>query len=123
MIRALATVVLGVALVLTACAGANGKSSAATSACPLLAELAQTGETVARADIADPAKFDATLHAAVDRYVRTAQRLQSTVPVRLRSDVERLVAAAQQYRFEDAMTARSALDRYERAECSPRSSA
>jgi hypothetical protein len=121
MIRALATVVLGAALVLSACSGGNAKSSTATSACPLLGQLAQTGETVARADVADPAKFDATLHAAVDRYVRTAQRLRSTVPVRLRGDVERLVAAAQQYRFDDAMTARSALDRYERAKCTPSS--
>jgi hypothetical protein len=121
MIRALATVVLGAALVLSACSGGNAKSSTATSACPLLGQLAQTGETVARADVADPAKFDATLHAAVDRYVRTAQRLRSTVPVRLRGDVERLVAAAQQYRFDDAMTARSALDRYEQAKCAPSS--
>ena len=122
MIRALAAAVLGAVLVLSACSGGNPKSIASTSPCALLAELAQTGETVARADIADPAKFDATLHAAVDRYVRTAQRLRSTVPLRLRGDVERLVAAAQQYRFEDATTARAALNSYERAKCASGSS-
>jgi hypothetical protein len=117
MIRARATAVLGAVLVLSACAGSTAKSAGSTNPCVLLAQLAQTGETVARADIADPAKFDATLHAAVNRYVRTAQRLRSTVPARLRGDVERLVAAAQQYRFDDATTARAALDSYERAKC------
>ena len=95
----------------------NAKSIAATSACPLLAQLAKTGETVARADVADPAKFDATLRSAVTEYVRTAQRLRSAVPLALRADVERLVAAAEQYRFADATTARAALNSYERAKC------
>jgi hypothetical protein len=120
MIRALAAAVLGAALVLSACSGGTAKSAGSTSPCALLAELAQTGDTVARADIADPAKFDATLHAAVNRYVRTAQQLRSTVPARLRGDVERLVAAAQQYRFDDATTARAALDSYERTKCASR---
>src|SRR6476660_4305564 len=122
MIRALAAAVFGAALVLSACSGGSAKSAGSTSPCVLLAELAQTGDTVARADIGDPAKFDATLHAAVNRYVRTAQLLRSTVPARLRGDVERLVAAAQQYRFDDATTARAALDSYERTKCPSSSS-
>jgi hypothetical protein len=35
----------------------------------------------------------------------------------LRGDVDRLVAAAQQYRFADALTARADLDAYSGAEC------
>jgi hypothetical protein len=122
MIRGLATVLLGAVLVLSACAGGNAKSVASTSPCALLAELAQTGETVARVDVADPAKFDTTLRSAVDRFVFTAQRLRSSLPLRLRGDVERLVAAAQQYRFDDATTARAALNSYERAKCASGSS-
>src|SRR5438128_7348788 len=114
--RAVATAVVGVAFVLGACSG-GGNSSTATPACPLIAKLAQTGDTVARADVADPVKFDATLRRAVVQYVRTARRLRDAVPARLRGDVDRLVAAAQQYRFKDALTARADLDPYAGAEC------
>ena len=107
---------IGATLVLGACSGGNGKSIA-TTACPLLAQLAETGNRVARADVSDPAKFDATLRSAVTQYVRTAQRLRSTVPLGLRVDVERIVAAAQQYRFGDAAAARADLDKYAKAKC------
>jgi hypothetical protein len=123
MTRAVATAVVGVALVLSACGGGNGNPLATSGACPLLAQLAKTGETVARADVADPAKFDATLHAAVTEYVRTARRLRSAVPLGLRADVERLLAAAEQYRFADATSARAKIDSYERSKCGSRSSA
>ena len=108
---------MGVALVLSACGGGGGNSIGATSPCPLLAQLAKTGDTVARADVADPAKFDATLRSAVKEYVRVARRLRSAVPLGLRADVELLVAAAEQYRFSDAATARAKIDSYERSKC------
>jgi hypothetical protein len=117
MIRAVAAAVVGVALVVSACSGGDGNSFAARSACPLLAQLAQTGETVAHADVSDPATFDSTLRSAVAAYVRTARRLQAVVPFSLRPDVERLVAAAQQYRFEDAANARAAIDEYAQSKC------
>lgn len=118
MSRAVAAAFIGATLVLSACGGGDGKSIATTTACPLLARLAQTGETVARADVSDPVKFDATLRSAVDKYVRTAQELRAVVPLGLRGDVERLVAAAQQYRFADATSARADIDKYARAKCS-----
>jgi hypothetical protein len=122
MSRAAATAVVGVALALSACGGGGGNSFGATSPCPLLAQLAKTGETVAQADVADPAKFDATLRSAVKEYVRIARRLRSAVPLGLRADVELLVAAAEQYRFSDAATARAKIDSYERSKCESRAS-
>jgi len=115
--RALATAAVGVALVLCACSGGDPKAIAVESPCPLLAQLAKTGETVARADVGDPAKFNATLHSAVKEYVRTAKRLRGAVPLGLRADVERVLAAAEQYRFTDATTARANIDSYERTKC------
>ena len=117
MSRAVATTVFGAAFVLSACSGGGRSSSAATPACPLFAKLVQTGDSVARADVADPVKFDATLRDAVTQYVRTARRLRAAVPARLQGDVDRLVAAAQQHRFEDALTARANLDAYAGAKC------
>jgi hypothetical protein len=122
MSRAVASAVLGATLVLGACSGGSGKSIAVTTACPLLAQLAQTGDTVAQADVADPVKFDTTLHSAVTEYVRTAQRLRPVVPLGLRGDVDRIVAAAEQYRFADAASARADLDKYARAKCDSGSS-
>ncbi len=113
---------IGATLVLGACSGGNGKSIAATTACPLLAQLAQTGDRVARADVSDPATFDATLRTAVTQYVRTAKRLRSAVPLGLRGDVERIVAAAEQHRFGDAAAARADIDKYAQAKCAAGSS-
>lgn len=115
--RAVATAVVGVALALSACSGGGGSPVAATQTCALLAQLARTGDAVASADVADPAKFDATLRRAVTQYVRTARQLREEVPASLRDDVDRLVAAAQQYRFEDALTARAAIADYAGAKC------
>src|SRR6188472_3431302 len=112
MTRAVARAVLGATLLgaglfVSACSGGKPDAVAPRCACPLLAELAQTGDTVAKADVSDPAEFDATLKAAVASYVKTARLLQDAVPFNLRSDVERIVAAAEQYRFEDAISARA----------------
>ena len=123
MSRAVAAALVGAALVLSGCSGGGGSTVAKSSACPLLAQLAQTGETVAKADVADPEKFDATLHSAVAEYVRTARRLRSALPLGLRADVERILAAAQEYRFADATAARAKIDAYAREKCASRSSA
>jgi hypothetical protein len=121
MTRALAAAVVGMALVASACAGGDPKAIAGASACSLLAQLAKTGETVAKADVTDPAKFNTTLRSAVDEYVRTARRLRGAVPLGLRADVERLLAAAEQYRFSDAKTARADIDKYAREKCASKS--
>ena len=121
MTRAVAVAVVGMALVASACAGGDAKAIAGASACPLLAQLAKTGETVAKADVTDPGKFNATLRSAVDEYVRTARRLRGAVPLGLRADVERLLAAAEQYRFSDAKTARADIDKYAREKCASKS--
>ena len=121
MTRAVAAAIVGAALVLSACSN-GGTSAAAASPCPLLAELARTGDSVATADVADPAKFDETLRSAVADYVRTARSLRSAVPPALRPDVERLVAAAEAYRFTDAVAARANIDEYARTECETSSS-
>ena len=86
-------------------------------ACPLLADMAKTGRTVAAADVGNPVAFNATLHTAVTQYVDIAHRLRSAVPDRLRSDVDQLETAAQQYRFDDAAAARAAIDAYARSTC------
>ena len=115
--RAVASVVVGVALVLGACSGGGADPITANQVCTLLAELARTGQAVERADITDPAKFDATLRNAVAQYVRTARRLRGNMPAGLRDDVDRLVAAAQQYRFQNALTARAAIENYAGTKC------
>ena len=119
MTRAVVTVVVGVAVALSACSGSGtpAKLVEASSTCPLLAALAQTGRTVATADVSDPVAFESTLDTAVSAYVRTARRLRSTVPVRLRADVDRMIAAAQQRRFADATSARNDIDDYAHSNC------
>ena len=115
MTRAAAVVVLGAVIASSACSG--GGDVATTSPCPLLARLARTGETVAAADVTDPEAFDTTLRAAVTDYVRMAKRLRTAVPLRLRADVERILAAAEQHRFADASSARDDIDAYARDKC------
>ena len=119
MSRAVVAVVVGVTITLTACS--DGGSSAgpfgAAAACPILARLARTGQTVAHANVSDPEAFEATLQTAVANYVRAAQGLRRAVPPRLRDDVDRMIAAAQQRRFSDAADARNTIDAYARSEC------
>jgi hypothetical protein len=115
-------VVAGVAAVSIALAGCAGHRSAirpskSPPSCPLLAQLARTGLTVAHANVADPDEFEMTLHAAVTSYLRTARRLQAVVPARLRADVERMIFAVRTDHFSDAERARSDVDDYERATC------
>jgi hypothetical protein len=115
-------VVAGVVVLSLSLVGCSGGSSQANSlgpspACPILAKLAQTGQSVAASEVADPPEFNATLRTAVAKYVRTAQGLRTTVPVNLRDDVDLMIAAAQQHRFTNALTARARIDRYARSEC------
>jgi|1185.fasta_scaffold709739_2 hypothetical protein len=116
MSRAAVAAVVGLAAVLAGCGGGSGAASG-PRVCPLLVELARTGQTVARADISDPNTFDATLQSAVTQYVATATKLRVAVPGHLQGDVERMIAAARRQRFADAVRARTNIDRYARAHC------
>ena len=111
---------VGVALVFTACSGGGDAANPIVkrqSACALFAQLSETGQTVAHADVGDPATFNATLRAAVTQYVRITGRLRAVVPSRLRSDIDRLTAAAKQYRFDEATAARAVIDEYAHSTC------
>jgi hypothetical protein len=116
MSRAVTAGVLVAALALGGCRGDDDRYGAAP-ACPLLAELVQTGQTVARADVSDPAAFDATLRDATEQYVKTANELRDAVPENLRGDVEQMITAAEKRRFADATTARTRVDEYARKNC------
>jgi hypothetical protein len=116
MSRAVLAGVLGVALALTGCGGTSHPYGAAP-ACSLLADLAATGQTVARADVADPDAFDAALRDATKQYVQTANKLRAAVPANLKGDVERMITAARERRFADATTARTRIDTYARENC------
>jgi hypothetical protein len=116
MSRAVAAGVIGVALALTGCSGKDNRYGA-QPACPLLADLVEVGQTVARADVSDPTAFDTALRDAIKDYVRTATKLRDAVPENLKGDVERMITAAEQRRFDDARTARSGIDEYARDNC------
>jgi hypothetical protein len=117
--RAVVAGVVAVSIVLTGCAGHRSAShpSQPRPACPLLAQLARTGLTVAHADVSDPDAFEMTLRAAVASYLRTAQRLQAAVPAHLRADVEHMIVAIRTDHFSDAEGARADIDDYERSTC------
>jgi hypothetical protein len=117
MARAVVAGIVGFAFVLTGCSGGNGSPFGSSPACPLLAQLAQTGETVASADVSDPTAFDATMRNAIKTYVRAAKKLRDAVPDELRDDVDRMIAAAEQRRFADATAARANVDSYARSHC------
>ena len=120
MSRAAAVGVLAFTIALCACSSGGTsltKAFGPAPACPLLAKLAQTGQTVAQANVSDPAAFDATLQTAVASYVQTAKGLRAVVPANLRSDVDRMITAVQQHRFADAVTARNAIDDYAQSAC------
>jgi hypothetical protein len=105
----------GVAVV--GCSGGGKASSSHSAPCSILTELAQTGQTVASADVSDPAAFDRTLRAAVVRYVNTARRLREAVPEDLRPQVTLIIAAVEQHDFNGASAARAKLDNYASANC------
>jgi hypothetical protein len=106
---------------LGACSGSSSRGSQKTapkeSPCPLVAQLDATAATVARANVSDPAAFQRTLAAAVDRYVATVRALKRVTPENLRSDLDRMEAAVHQYRFEDAASARASLDAFAASAC------
>lgn len=113
-------VLLSAALVaVSACSGggAGGSDLETKAACGLIVRLAESAEPVEEADIADPARFEAALDEAVGQYVATIDELRPLVPDDLDDDLDRLKAAASQYRFEDAVAARVALDEYAQATC------
>ena len=121
MTRAVVIAVVGVALVVSACAGGDGKTPAASGPCPLLAQLAKTGESVARPTL--PIPRSSTPRCA-PRSPNTCASLTASAPrcrCGLRADVELVAAAAEQYRFSDATTARANIDSYERSKCDSRS--
>ena len=119
MTRAVVAGWVGLAVVLAACSGTGTATRpfGPPPACPLLAQLAATGERVARANVADPDAFDATLRSAVATYVRAARGLRVAVPVTLRPDVDRMITAAEQRHFSDAAGARNAIDDYAESTC------
>ena len=86
-------------------------------ACPILAELVRTGQTVASADVSDPTAFDQTLRTALSKYVSTARRLREAVPDNLRPSVTLMIDAAERRDFEAAIAARSKLDKFARSNC------
>jgi hypothetical protein len=117
MFRAVGAGVVVIALAVGGCAGGSADAVGPSRACPLLADLAQTGQTVARADVSDPAAFDHTIRDATTEYVRTARQLHDAVPPALHPAVERMIAAVERHRFADANGARARIDAYARAVC------
>jgi hypothetical protein len=105
-----------------ACSAGGGSDSALASGpdktCTLISQLAATADTVNRADIADPEKFNAALDDAVAKYVRTIDDLRRAVPSTLRESLDRLQAAVEQYDFDEALAARAPLDEYGATHCS-----
>ena len=67
--------------------------------------------------MSDPNTFDTTLHTAVSRYVETATKLRGAVPKHLQADVQRMITAVRRQQFADAVSARSNIDAYARANC------
>jgi len=114
-------VVAGIVLVAFALAlvGCGGKVNpyGSAPACPLIADLARTGQTVAQADVSDPDAFEATMRDATKAYLSTARKLRDAVPENLKADVDRMITAAERRRFADAATARSHVDAYARSAC------
>src|SRR5689334_3441691 len=95
MFRAVGAGMVVLALALSGCSGGSADVLGASKTCPLLAQLAHTGQTVARADVSDPAAFDHTIRDATTEYVRVARELRDAVPSGLRPAVDRMIAAVQ----------------------------
>jgi hypothetical protein len=117
MLRAVGAGVVVLAFTLSGCSGGSADALRGSKACPLLARLADTGQTVARADVSDPAAFDRTVRDATAEYVRTARQLRDAVPSALHADVDRLIAAVERRRYADGNAARARIDAYARAVC------
>lgn len=112
--RAILSTALVGGLALGACSGGGGSGigGAATEevACPLVERLRSAGDLVALADVADPAAFESALDDAVADYLSTLDALADVVPEGLALDVKTLRSSVEQYRFDDAVTARAPLD-------------
>jgi len=85
--------------------------------CTLIERLDATGKDVAAADVRDPAAFGDALDSAVERYTSVLGDLEQVAPTSLRTDVERLRASVEQYRFTDGVEAHAALDTYRTRKC------
>jgi hypothetical protein len=88
-----------------------------SAACALVKKLNATGTIVARADVKDPARFDAAMHKAVRQYTDTLDALRRVVPKPLVANVDRLHAAVDQYRFNDGIEDHVALDDFASRNC------
>src|SRR5215813_8685814 len=69
----------------SACSGGAGEKAVPLigpdhRVCDLLAQLDGTGTAVARADLGDPAAFDAALSTSVQRYASVLGQLQKVAP-------------------------------------------
>ena len=111
---------LALVLIVGACSGGGGggpNSFRAEAACGLLDRLADSAQPVEEVDVGDPARFEEALELSVTNYATTIDDLREVLPSDFDEDLDRLEAAATQYRFEDALTARVALDEYAQANC------
>ena len=87
------------------------------STCTLIQRLGATADRVERADLADPDEFERVLDDAVVQYVEIVDDLLESGPDELREPLRALKAAAEQYRFSDALEARATLDEFAAREC------
>jgi len=113
--------VLFVPVIVASCSHGGGAAKSTTSgrpsACTYVAKLDVIANTVARANVHDPAAFKATLDAAVAEYVANVKALQAVAPADLQAGLERVEGDVQQFRFDAALTDRTALDAYAAREC------
>ena len=109
---ALAALVVGVG---TACGGGGGSIPGLGGDhgfCTVSQRLPAAAEFVDAAAVDDPDAFDESFQMAVDDYVQTLQDLRERGPSSLRRDLDLLISAVQQYKFDDALTAAEPLRRY-----------
>ncbi len=117
--RGVAPFVVVVVLIAGGCSGGSKKSgpSGKPASCALIAQLDEIVGVVAHANVSDPEAFNAALNTAVTKYVATVKQLKSETPANLQPDLDRLIAAVDQERFDDAADARVSLDQYALTEC------
>lgn len=120
--RAILTAALVGGLTLGACSGGGGGgvgggAAAEDAACPLVERLRSAGDLVAGADVADPAAFEIALDDAVADYLSTLDALADVVPEGLARNLKTLRSSVEQYRFDDAVTARAPLDAWAAETC------
>jgi hypothetical protein len=105
-------------VVIGACSASGiQKQAAKASACPLIGDLDRITSDVQQADVGDPVKFKVALDNAVTRYVGTIARLKKVAPAGLNDDLDKVAAAVQQYRFEEAASDRASLDAFAADQC------